>query len=152
MKTRAAAWTPNHAYDFEPFFNTRAPGYSNGLALATVEGIVLQSGGAAEVESKPESGTIFRVYLPRVAQPADTPESVPRSEPGAVPKTTLLLAEDESKVRTVMLRILSRLGHEVLVAEDGAQALEIARAHRDLSPYRHRRGDAAADGARAVRP
>jgi signal transduction histidine kinase/CheY-like chemotaxis protein len=114
---------------FEPFFHTRAPGYSNGLALATVEGIVLQSGGAAEVESKPESGTIFRVYLPRVAQPADTKERVPRSEPGAVPKTTLLLAEDESKVRTVMLRILSRLGHEVLVAEDGAQALEIARAH-----------------------
>jgi signal transduction histidine kinase/ActR/RegA family two-component response regulator len=114
---------------FEPFFSVRAPGHGTGLGLATVKGIVLQSGGAAEVESKPDAGTIFRVYLPRVDHAADLPESLVRSELAPVPKTTLLLAEDEPKVRSVMLRILSRLGHEVLVAEDGAHALEIARAH-----------------------
>jgi signal transduction histidine kinase/CheY-like chemotaxis protein len=114
---------------FEPFFSVKAPGHGSGLGLATVKGIVLQSGGAAEVESTPEAGTIFRVYLPRVEHQAKSLETFVPAEPAAVPKLTLLLAEDEPKVRSVMLRILSRLGHEVLVAEDGAQALEIARAH-----------------------
>jgi signal transduction histidine kinase/ActR/RegA family two-component response regulator len=114
---------------FEPFFSVKAAGHGSGLGLATVKGIVLQSGGAAEVESTPEAGTIFRVYLPRVEHAAESAESSVPAEPAEVPKMTLLLAEDEPKVRSVMLRILSRLGHDVLVAEDGAQALEIARAH-----------------------
>jgi CheY-like chemotaxis protein len=114
---------------FEPFFSVKPPGHGSGLGLATVKGIVLQSGGAAEVESTPEAGTIFRVYLPRVEHTAESPETVVPAEPASVRKMTLLLAEDEPKVRAVMLRILSRLGHEVLVAEDGGHALQIARAH-----------------------
>jgi len=114
---------------FDPFFSTKVPGQGSGLGLATVQGIVLQSGGAVEVESKRDAGTIFHVTFPRAEHAADAPEVAERPQPADAPKTTLLLAEDEPKVRTVMLRILSRLGHEVLVGEDGAHALEVARSH-----------------------
>ena len=116
------------AHIFEPFFTTKAVGRGTGLGLATVYGIVKQSGGHVAVASRPGEGTLFRIYLPTVeaaAAPAATPDRAPTKRGDE----TILLVEDEDTVREMMKLVLKSNGYEVLEAEDGAVALEIARAH-----------------------
>jgi signal transduction histidine kinase/DNA-binding response OmpR family regulator len=113
---------------FEPFFTTKETGKGTGLGLATVYGIVKQSGGHVEVFSEPGRGTTFTVYLPRVdpAPPASAEPTPGRSPFGT---ETLLLAEDEEAVRTLAGCVLRMSGYTVLEAADGAEALRVAGRH-----------------------
>ncbi|HSO33081.1 MAG TPA: PAS domain S-box protein [Labilithrix sp.] len=118
---------------FEPFFTTKEPGKGTGLGLATVFGIMNQSGGYVGVESSPGQGSAFTVYLPRTDQAVDAPSSagVPLLRRGT---ETILLVEDESEVRAVARIILRRQGYEVLEAANGGEAFLIA---QDYSPPIH---------------
>ena len=115
---------------FEPFFTTKPVGKGSGLGLATVYGIVKQSGGYIDVESQPGQGSTFTIYLPRVAAPtapvAETPIPAPR--PG---RETVLLVEDEAAVRALARRALKQFGYHVLEASNGVEALTVARASAD---------------------
>ncbi|MCG3199724.1 MAG: Sensor histidine kinase RcsC [bacterium] len=113
---------------FEPFFTTKGVGKGTGLGLATVYGIVVQHHGAIEVESRPGTGSTFEVYLPAIdSEPEDFAEppltGAPQAHGG-----TVLLAEDDADVRDLMVRILEHEGYRVLVACDGQEAIELARA------------------------
>ena len=115
---------------FEPFFTTKEEGRGTGLGLATVYGIVRQSGGAIRVESRPGHGTTFQIDLPccEGETSAVRSESAPiRSNSGS---ETVLLVEDDARVRALVATMLRRSGYAVLDAEGGEQALEIMRAHR----------------------
>jgi PAS domain S-box-containing protein len=117
------------AHLFEPFFTTKGPGKGTGLGLATVYGIVTQSGGAIRVDSEPGQGALFTVDLPRVDAPADL-----RGDPGipaAAPhgSETVLLVEDEPAVRGLARDILHQQGYTVLEAADGDEALRVGRDH-----------------------
>jgi CheY-like chemotaxis protein len=116
---------------FEPFFTTKAQGKGTGLGLATVHGIVNQSGGHIWVYSEPGHGTTFKVYLPQAAEPADVPRSA--HAPAALPpgSATILLVEDERVVRELASRILRRQGYRMLEAADGQTALRIAGEHAE---------------------
>ncbi len=117
------AETKNHI--FEPFFTTKETGKGTGLGLATVYGIVKQSGGNIWVYSEPGRGTTFKVYLPRVDAPAAAP--LPRSERAdASGHETVLVVEDEDAVRRLTERILRSAGYRVLVAKGGAEALALS--------------------------
>ena len=115
---------------FEPFFTTKSQGRGTGLGLATVYGVVKQSGGYVWVYSEVGHGTTFKVYLPMVQAPAEkkAPEK-PASghEPGS---ETILFVEDEQSVRELVTEYLAARGYQVLDAADGMQALEIAAAHK----------------------
>jgi PAS domain S-box-containing protein len=111
---------------FEPFFTTKAAGQGTGLGLATVYGIVRQSGGHIWVYSEPGRGTSFRLYFPRAAGSAAI-RATPVQEPIPVTGTeTVLVAEDEESLRALIEIVLQRLGYTVLLAADGPSALEIA--------------------------
>jgi signal transduction histidine kinase/ActR/RegA family two-component response regulator len=113
---------------FEPFFTTKAVGQGTGLGLATVHGIVAQSGGYVTVESAMAAGTTFTVYLPRVRE---TP--LAESGSGATAQRghneTILLVEDEQGVRALARRVLVRAGYRVLESTTPNDALELARKH-----------------------
>ncbi len=112
---------------FEPFFTTKPADKGTGLGLATVYGIVAQSGGHVEVESSPGKGTRFLIYLPRWE--GDQVEArIPPSEPSrAAEHATILLAEDETAVRQLAARMLRERGYDVLEAPTGSEALELAK-------------------------
>ncbi|HEY1186720.1 MAG TPA: PAS domain S-box protein, partial [Gemmata sp.] len=112
---------------FEPFFSTKGE-RGTGLGLATVYGIVKQSGGHIGVYSEVGRGTTFKVYLPRVSGSA---EARLRPSPGAVPRggETLLLVEDEDGVRALTRQVLRDCGYTVLDTRDGPEAVRIAREH-----------------------
>lgn len=117
------------AHIFEPFFTTKPRGQGTGLGLATVYGILRQSGGYVTVWSAPGAGSSFRIHLPRVDEPV---EPVRTSAAVAAPVAgaeTVLLAEDEKLVRVLAVRVLQQAGYRVLVAAGGKEALEIARGH-----------------------
>jgi PAS domain S-box-containing protein len=111
---------------FEPFFTTKEMGKGTGLGLATVYGIVQQSGGHVWVYSEPGHGTTFKIYLPSAehklgASPAAHAEALPPRRDG----TTILLAEDDAVMRRLTKKMLEEHGYKVLEAEDGTSALQI---------------------------
>ena len=114
---------------FEPFFTTKQVGKGTGLGLATVYGVVKQSGGFIWVESAPEKGATFEIYLPQSAKSvreADV-EAAASTLPGG--SETILVVEDEEGVRELASQFLSEKGYFVLQAGNGADALEIAARH-----------------------
>ncbi|MFQ5891102.1 MAG: ATP-binding protein [Gemmatimonadota bacterium] len=119
---------------FEPFFTTKGPGEGTGLGLATVYGIVKQSGGYIWVYSNPGLGTTFKIYLPRV------PGAVERLEPSAVPAAplrgseTVLLVEDEPVILDLARRVLRQNGYAVLGASGAEEALRVCERHEGAIP------------------
>jgi len=114
---------------FEPFFTTKGPGKGTGLGLATVYGVVKQSGGYIYVYSEVNHGTTFKIYLPQVlAQPDKlTTDTDPRGH--ARGTETILFVEDEQSVRDLVREFLGATGYCVLEAADGVQAQKIAASH-----------------------
>ena len=116
------------AHIFEPFFTTKEQGKGTGLGLATVYGIVKQSGGCIWVYSEPGQGTIFKIYLPRVFEVVET-EAVQEAEEVPVQATeTVLVVEDAESVRELAREFLEQRGYRVLEAQDAAEALRVAEA------------------------
>ncbi len=114
---------------FEPFFTTKQPGQGTGLGLSMVYGVVKQSGGYIWVYSEPGRGAAFKIYLPRVTDPADeTAAVVSVSSPRG--KETILFAEDEESVREIVSGFLESKGYQVLAADDGISAKQIAKSHK----------------------
>jgi two-component system, cell cycle sensor histidine kinase and response regulator CckA len=120
---------------FEPFFTTKGPGEGTGLGLATVYGIIKQSGGTINLYSEPEYGTTFKIYLPAVAEPLH-PFARDQDAMKAMGGTeTILLVEDEDAVRAIALLALQTQGYTVVHAENGKKALDFVekqRVHIDL--------------------
>jgi two-component system cell cycle sensor histidine kinase/response regulator CckA len=121
---------------FDPFFTTKPVGQGTGLGLATVYGIVKQTGGFIDVDTELGRGTTFRIYLPRfrgeTAAPVEAAQPAPRDVTG---QDTILLVEDEEAVRSFAARALRMRGYHVLEAGGGEEALEIVRdpsVHIDL--------------------
>jgi len=114
------------AHIFEPFFTTKEKGKGTGLGLATVYGIVKQSGGFIWVYSELGKGTSFKIYLPRVDQ-TEEHTGAPRAS-GELPMgtETVLLAEDEQDVREIAKEFLESGGYRVIEAKDGAEAIQVA--------------------------
>jgi hypothetical protein len=117
------------ALAFEPFFTTKEPGKGTGLGLATVHGIVKQSGGHVWVYSEPGQGTTFKIYLPRADVPAVKAE--PPAPSSELPRgsETILLVEDEASLRELVRECLEASGYVVLEALHGADALERSERH-----------------------
>ncbi len=117
---------------FEPFFTTKEVGKGTGLGLATCYGIIKQNRGYIQVESEVGHGSTFRLYWPRIDEKTDaTPQLLPT---GAIPPgtETVLLVEDEPSVREVATRMLRDQGYNVMVAANGEEALQLARANEPI--------------------
>ena len=117
------------AHIFEPFFTTKPQGKGTGLGLATVYGVVKQSGGFVWVYSELGKGTSFKIYLPRVDQPVVKSGSTQFAAEVPRGTETILLAEDEQDVREVAKEFLESGGYTVIEAHDGAEALKLAETH-----------------------
>lgn len=109
---------------FDPFFTTKATGQGTGLGLATVHGIVMRIGGSIHVYSEPGVGTSMSVLLPATDEPL--PEEKPDQVRTLTGEERVLVVEDEEAIRTMMHRILTRHGYEVMLAAGGTEAIEIA--------------------------
>jgi two-component system cell cycle sensor histidine kinase/response regulator CckA len=117
---------------FEPFFTTKPAGSGTGLGLAVTYGLVRQQGGHVEVVSAPGSGTRVALFFPAAAGVARNAEKRAPPTP-SLPQgsgETLLVVEDEAPLRRTAIRVLERHGYRVLTAQDGEEALELARLHR----------------------
>ncbi len=117
------------AHVFEPFFTTKGVGKGTGLGLATVYGIVKQSGGHIAFSSVPDRGTAFKIYLPRVGAPA---EEIQSHRPAMAPPRgteTILLVEDEDMVRALVHEVLTRSGYTILGARNGGEAILACERH-----------------------
>ena len=115
------------AHLFEPFFTTKPSGRGTGLGLATAYGIIRQSGGAIGFFSEPGKGTTARVYLPMaVDKPAAADESVSAS-PALTGAETILLVEDEARVRKLIVGVLASRGYHVVEATRGEEAIRLCR-------------------------
>jgi signal transduction histidine kinase/ActR/RegA family two-component response regulator len=114
------------AHIFEPFFTTKELGKGTGLGLATVYGVIKQSGGWIWVDSTPGEGTRFEVYLPRVDSAVESAAPPQALVLAASRNETVLIAEDEDAVRDLASRFLKSAGYSVLAARSGTEALEAA--------------------------
>jgi len=114
---------------FEPYFTTREIGEETGLGLSLVHGIVKGCGGVIVVESEPGVGSTFHVYFPRLKKEAAPVQEMEEMVPGGHER--VLLADDESSIRTLAKRILEQKGYKVKVASDGVEALELFKAGPD---------------------
>ena len=115
---------------FEPFFTTKERGQGTGLGLATVYGIVQQSGGGIDVATVPGQGSTFTVYFPiAAAEPERVLPAARVHEVSARGAGTVLLAEDDDAVRAIAQTTLERAGYRVLAAHDGASALALAESY-----------------------
>jgi signal transduction histidine kinase/ActR/RegA family two-component response regulator len=117
------------AHIFEPFFTTKDVGKGTGLGLATVYGVVKQSGGFIWVESSPGKGATFEIYLPQAAE--TTADKEKTAKPAALPRGsgTILVVEDEAGVRELTCEFLKLSGYSVLEAQNGMEALVVAGRH-----------------------
>jgi CheY-like chemotaxis protein len=112
---------------FEPFFTTKGPGKGTGLGLATVYGVVKQSGGGIIVDSEPGLGATFKIFLPQTQETAVeiAPEEI--TTKGSTATGTILIVEDEEALLNITAERLTESGYTILTARDGLHALEIAR-------------------------
>jgi CheY-like chemotaxis protein len=118
---------------FEPFFTTKEKSQGTGLGLSVVYGIVRNHNGLIDVQSKPVSGTAFRLYFPIADSETTAQEAVVKSaiEPGTAfnGAATVLVVEDEKNMLNLLEKVLLRQGYQVLAATDGEKALEVYRRH-----------------------
>jgi PAS domain S-box-containing protein len=118
---------------FEPFYTTKEVGKGTGLGLSMVYGIVKQSGGYIWVYSEPDRGTTFKIYLPRVDQPAETTGLENRSRSVQRGTETILLVEDDPQLRQLSSSVLAHCGYKVLTANGPEEGLAICKEnHRDI--------------------
>ncbi len=108
---------------FEPFFTTKEPGKGTGLGLATLYGTVKQSGGSVFVYSELGQGTTFKVYLPRINEPAKALAAAAGPPASLLGRETILVVEDEVALQVLIKRVLGHLGYTILVAGSGDEAL-----------------------------
>jgi PAS domain S-box-containing protein len=114
------------AHAFEPFFSTKHPSQGTGLGLATVYGIIKQSGGFIWIDTQPGRGTTFRIYLPPTSARPRPRETHKRRTVEHPVMATILLAEDEDEVRSLLRDVLETHGHTVLEANGPVQGMEVA--------------------------
>jgi nitrogen-specific signal transduction histidine kinase/ActR/RegA family two-component response regulator len=112
---------------FEPFFTTKEEGKGTGLGLSTTYGIVKQSGGHLTVASVPGKGSTFRIYLPKVSDSAGANPEPARTQSSRPRRQTVLVVEDESALRKLMMKVLDGAGFQIVEAKDGEQAIEICK-------------------------
>jgi two-component system, cell cycle sensor histidine kinase and response regulator CckA len=117
---------------FEPFYTTKPIGCGSGLGLPTVYGIVKQAGGHITVHSAPGQGTEFCVYLPGVHKPTTADKQVCDAQVAPSGTETVLLCEDDTAVRELAAQLLADAGYKVLVARNGADALQLAEHHAGM--------------------
>jgi CheY-like chemotaxis protein len=114
---------------FEPFFTTKTAGRGTGLGLATAYGIVRQSGGAIRISSELGQGTVARIYLPLVDEKAQaSPQAVPQRA-AFTGGETILVVEDEARVRKLVVDVLGSRGYRVMEATRGEEAIRLAKLH-----------------------
>jgi len=118
---------------FEPFFTTKEVGKGTGLGLATVYGIVMQSGGHIQVDSEPGHGTMFSIYLPRAQETPSPPKKAAPAEINAISLSadtkTILLVEDSDIVRELTRNILDIYGYAILEASSPEDAIRLCESH-----------------------
>jgi signal transduction histidine kinase len=117
------------AHIFEPFFTTKEMGKGSGLGLATVYGVVQQSGGHLSVYSEPGRGSTFKVYLPRAGDVTEPLPASPVQQPAMRGKETILVAEDDRQVRDLAVAILKACGYLVLELENANDAEQVCQQH-----------------------
>ena len=117
------------AHIFEPFFTTKEVGKGTGLGLATVYGVVKQSGGYIWVDSKPGQGATFQIFLPRIEEPATTVTATMPLAETIGGSETILLVEDAESLRKLTRSFLESHGYRVLVAQNGEEAMRVEAQH-----------------------